>query len=378
VKLSKVNPLHNRYLRFSILIFVVLAQAAIVAGEDTSNTSESPRRRCGSGSYCGIYCLYTVMKLSDVDVEPSELVKPQYIGSPKGSSLAELKKAAEDYGLYAEPVGKLTSRELRQSHYPIILHVKSAADRKEYDHYELFLETKNGQARLYDPPEPVRLVPFRELAPRWDGTGLIVSAEPIDLGVVFASARKRFITYAGIALVVVLTVRWVRRRWLPSTAIMSRRRLFGLSIVGSVGLALSAMLCGMVYHFVNEESFLAHPNATSSIQQAHLANFIPKLTERQIRKMLNNTDIVFIDARLADDFKAGHLEGAINVPVDANDVQRREALAEIDKDTRIVVYCQSAGCKFAEKVAIELISDGFSNVSIFKGDWDKWTAKNDK
>ena len=378
MKLSKVNPLHNRFLHLSILILTVLAQAAIVAGQNTSKTPKNTRRQCGFGSYCGIYCLYSVMKLSDVDVEPKELVKPEYIGSPRGSSLAELKKAAEDYGLYAVPVAKLTTRELRQSHYPIILHVKSAADRKEYDHYELFLETKNGQARLYDPPEPVRLVPFRELAPRWDGTGLIVSAEPIDLGVVFASARKRFIMYAAIAIAVILLLRWGRRRWLPSTAIMSRRRLFSLSAAQGVGLALLALLCGMVYHFVNEEGFLAHPNATSSIQQAHLANFIPKLTERQIRKMLNNTDTVFIDARLVDDFKAGHLEGAINVPVDANDVQRREALAEIDKDTRIVVYCQSAGCKFAEKVAIELISDGFSNVSIFKGDWDKWTAKKDK
>lgn len=374
---------YGKCLCFLCLILAVSAKATIAdnpltAEKDSPKTVKSPSRRCRSGSYCGIYCLYAAMKLSNIDVDPEQLLKPGYIGSHKGSSLAELKKAAEDNGLYAVPVAKLTSRELRQSPYPIILHVKFAADKKEYDHYELFLETKDGRARLYDPPEPVRLVPFYELAPWWDGTGLIIAPSPIDLGTIFAAARKRFIMYAAIAVAVILVVRWGQRRWLPSAGMVSRHRLFALSIAEGAGLAVMALLCGMLYHFVNEEGFLAHQNGVASIQQAHLANFIPKLSGRQVRKMLNNTDTVFIDARLADDFKAGHLEGAINVPVDANDVQRREALAEIDKDTRIVVYCQSAGCKFAEIVAIKLMSDGFSNVSLFKGDWNKWTAKNDK
>lgn len=283
MKLSRANLLHNKFLRFSILSFFVLAQAGIVdyaiaAGEDnTSKMAKSPQRRCGFGSYCGIYCLYAVMKFSDIDIDPIELLKPEYIGSPRGSSLAELKKAAGDNGMYAAPVSKLTTRELRQSPYPVILHVKSAADEKEYDHYELFLETKNGQARLYDPPEPVRLVPFYQLAPRWDGTGLIVSADPIDLGTLFAPARRRFIIYAAVAIAVVLGVHWGQRRWLPKADTTSRRRLLGLSIAQGVGLAIAALLCGMLYHFANDEGFLAHANATASIQQAHMVNFIPNL-----------------------------------------------------------------------------------------------------
>lgn len=369
-------------MRFFILIFVVLAQVAIVdyaiaVGEDTSKTAKSPRRRCGFGSYCGIYCLYAATKTLGKDVDSRALIDPNYVGSAAGSSLAELKKAAEDNGLHAVPVGKLTTRELRQSPYPIIIHVKSAADRKEYDHYELFLETKDGRARLYDPPEPVRLVPFYQLAPRWDGTGLIVSAKPIDLGTVFAPARRRFIIYAAVAIAVILGVRWGRRRWLPTADVMSRHRLLGLSIAQGIGLAIAALLCGMVYHFVNDEGFLAHANATDSIQQAHLGSFIPKVNEKEIHKLLN-TNTVFIDARLKRDFEAGHLEGAINVPVNAGDDERSKAMAHIDKKARILVYCQTSDCGFAEKVAIKLISDGFSNISLFKGDWRKLAAKSNE
>jgi len=371
-----VNPLRNRYLHISILIFVVLAQAAIADGEDTSKTAKSPRKRC-IGSYCGIYCLYTVMKLSDIDVGPNELLKPEYIGSHKGSSLAELKKAAEDNGLYAAPVGKLTSRVLRQSPYPVILHVKSAADRKEYDHYELFLGTKDGCARLYDPPEPIRLVPFYKLASRWDGTGLIVSDMLIDLGAVFAPARKRFIIYAAIAIAVILSIRLVRRHWLPSLNMMSRPCSFGLSIAQAAGLTIVVLLWAMTYHFADDEGFLAHPDATAAIQQAHLDSFIPKLTERQVRKLLN-TDTVFIDARLPTDFEAGHLKGAINVPANTCQDEHQKAMSDVAKDARVVIYCQNAGCPFAKKVAIKLITDGYSNVSLFRGGWQKWAAKNNK
>jgi len=377
VNLSYAKTLYLSALILPVFLEPAISNDTIAAKQQSLNTANHPTKQCRSpGSYCGIYCLYAVMKLFDTNIDPKELLKPEYIGSRKGSSLAELKKAAEDNGLHAVPVRKLTSRELRQSPYPIILHVKSAADKKEYDHYELFLETKNGRARLYDPPEPVRLVPFWQLAPRWDGTGLIVSDRPIDLGTIFAPARKRFIIYAAIAVAAILIVHWARW-WLPSVAKMSRTRLFGLSIAQGAGLAVVALLFGMVYHLANDEGFLAHPNATGSIQKAHLANFIPKLSERQVHQLLN-TDTVFIDARFPHDFEAGHLEGAINILVNASDDERQKAMAHIDKKARIVVYCQSAGCKFAGKVAIKLISDGFSNVSLFKGSWHEWATKTNK
>lgn len=365
------------FLLLACILALLISGKTYADDENEQNPSESATaKRRPFHPHCGLYCLYTTMNLVNKKVDFRELVKPEYIGSRKGSSLAELKKAAEDNGLCAVPVSKLTSQALRNCPHPVILHVKSDTTSREYDHYELFLGTKNGQARLFNPPEPVRLVPFRNLAPRWDGNGLIVSAEQIDLGTIFAPARKRFIMYATITVVVILMVHWARRRWLPSRD-MPRRRLLGLSAAQGAALGIAALLCGMIYHFANDEGFLANVNATAAIQETHTGNFIPKISEKKARKLLD-TDTVFVDARFARDFKKDHLEGAINVPVDANDTEYQAATADIAKDARIVVYCQSAGCKFAEKVAIKLMSDGFSNVSIFRGGWHKWVAKSDK
>lgn len=375
------NNVGGRPQRFCLSLFVclsvIITSITIAAHENNQKPSEANSTKCkSSGPYCGVYCLYAVMKLSGQEVDFLRLVKPEYIGSRRGSSLAELKKAAEDYELYAIPVGKLTSRVLRNCPHPVILHVKSDAASKLYDHYELFLGTENAKVKIFNPPEPVRLVSFAELAPRWDGNGLIVSAEPINLSAIFATARNRFMLYAAIGVVMILSAR-LARQWFPQELINTRLKSLGISSAECAALGIAALLCGMLYHFANDEGFLAHENATASIQQAHQGSFIPKISESKVQKLLD-TDTVFIDARFTRDFEAGHLEGAINVPVDANDLEHQKVTADIAKDARIVLYCQSATCKFAEIVAIKLIKEGFSNISIFRGGWNEWVAKNGK
>ncbi|HUT29234.1 MAG TPA: rhodanese-like domain-containing protein [Sedimentisphaerales bacterium] len=366
-------------------IVCVCSLAVLAAGEidaaaqnsqKASETAAAPHK--SSGPYCGLYCVYTAMKiLGRENLEFRQLMKPQYIGSSEGSVLGELKKAAEDNGLYGVPAGKMTANVLRNCPYPVILHVKSQPTSRQYDHYELFLGIQNDEARLFSPPGPLRLTPFHELAPRWDGAGLVLSTEPIQLGAIFAPAKKRFGIYAGLTLAMILIVRW-GRRWLPQTLLNSRRKLLALSGAQAAAIALLALLAAFIYHFANEEGFLAHANAASSVQQAHLVNFIPKINEKEAGDLLDNGDAVFVDARYASDFEAGHLEGAISIPVDANEWQFEGVTSQIGRDVKIVVYCQSAGCRFAEKVAVRLLEDGFSNVSIFKGGWNEWVAKKDK
>jgi rhodanese-related sulfurtransferase len=363
-----------------VCVSVCLAADKSVAASETKQNEEAGTasvRPRSSHPHCGLYCIYTAMKLAGKEVDFKTLVKPEYLGSRKGSSLAELKQAVRDNGLYAESVAKLNSRVLKESPHPVILHVKSTADSKDYDHFELFLGTENGQAKLFNPPEPVRLAPFYELAPRWDGTGLIVSAEPIDLGTVFASARQRLVLYVVFGIAVIAILHWAKQRQLLLTSVNSRSKLFGLSILQTAGFVVIALLCGLVYHFANDEGFLAHANATTSVQQAHLGSFVPKISSKKVAKLINS-DTVIIDARFARDFEAGHIEGAVNVPVDIGDKGFRAAMVDIDKNARIVVYCQSAGCPFAVKTAKRLKDNGFSNISIFKGGWNEWKTKENK
>ena len=375
---NSVRRSHN-YLYLLLFICVLLASIdRKVLGVDVNKQKPfkpASAKRTSPDHYCGLYCVYAATKLAGQEVSFRELVKPEYVSSNKGSSLVELKRAAEDGALYAEQMEKLTSKVLKNSSYPVILHVKSDTKKKEYNHYVLFLGVQDGQAIIFDPPSQVELVPFHELATRWDGNGLIVSVIQIDLGSIFWPVWKQLIIYTVIAVTFVLMVNWGKQQWQTSLYRISLPRFFGLSIVQSMGLLLVALLGGMSYHFINNEGFLAHANTTASIELAHLGNFIPKINKAKVAQLLN-TKTVFVDARFEHDFEAGHLDGAINLPVNTSDENRQKLMASVAKGAHIVVYCQSDSCQFAEKVAIKLMSDGFYNVSLFRGGWRKWEITN--
>jgi rhodanese-related sulfurtransferase len=152
----------------------------------------------------------------------------------------------------------------------------------------------------------------------------------------------------------------------------------GVSGIQAAGVLSIVFFVSGTYHFLMPGGLLSlEGEVVEGMQNAYAGSFIPKISEKKVHKLLDS-DTVFIDARLARDFKAGHLKGAISVPVDANDVERQKVTADIAKDARIVMYCQSSACKYAEIVAIKLIDKGYSNISIFKGGWAEWVAKNGK
>ena len=86
------------------------------------------------------------------------------------------------------------------------------------------------------------------------------------------------------------------------------------------------------------------------------------------------SDIVLVDARFRGDFESGHFEEALNIPVNASLSEFRQASEGIAKKSKIVVYCHSAQCKFAEQISARLIKEGFTDVVVYQGGWTEWLA----
>jgi rhodanese-related sulfurtransferase len=341
------------------------------AESNDTAVSVKPQQK-STGGYCGIYCLYGAMKFLGRDCDPNGLIKQEYIGAPAGSSLAELKKCAEDYGLYATPVKRLSTKDLRGLSPPVIIHVKSYLTARVYDHYELFLGTRQDKALIYDPPRPIELTPFRTLAPRWDGSALIISDKPIDLGALTAPTRRRFAVYTVITIAVVLTLRWVRKHFFGISRVMNRKKALLLSLGQCTAIILTAGAGAFVYHSTNEEGLLAYREATASVQRAHSANFINKISTNRARRLHDGREAIFIDPRSDFAFNASHLKDAISIPPYATDDDRINITGQIDKNALIIVYCQKTDYRLAGILATKLLSDGFSNVQIYKGNWVQW------
>lgn len=86
------------------------------------------------------------------------------------------------------------------------------------------------------------------------------------------------------------------------------------------------------------------PPFSSAKDPVNLAGFVAQnvlsgrshlITWNDLEKM-NRNDYVLVDVRSADEYQNGHVEGALNIPVD----ELRDKLALLDKSKAIVVYCQ--------------------------------------
>ncbi len=189
-----------------VLALTIAAVLAVAfASAETDSTDSQILRYRSSGPYCGIYSVFAASRLLGREMNPRDLLKSEYVGSRKGSSLAELKRAAEDSGLHALAVGRLDTRMLKRSPYPMILHVKRNVDSNAFDHFEVFLGSNSEGALLYDAPRPIRIEPFSVLASRWSGSALVLSASPIDADAFFGPRRAALLIYmllGGAVLVV--------------------------------------------------------------------------------------------------------------------------------------------------------------------------------
>jgi rhodanese-related sulfurtransferase len=67
-------------------------------------------------------------------------------------------------------------------------------------------------------------------------------------------------------------------------------------------------------------------------------------------------DVVILDVRPAEEFAAGHIPGALSVPLDQLDA----ALSRLPKRARIVAYCRGPYCVLAPQAVERLRTRGFN------------------
>ena len=81
---------------------------------------------------------------------------------------------------------------------------------------------------------------------------------------------------------------------------------------------------------------------------------------------------IFLDARYPEDFRAGHVQGAINLPYEEYEDHAPQVLPNLPKDEEIIAYCDGTECETSLLLARELIELGYQDVKVFFGGWQEW------
>lgn len=92
--------------------------------------------------------------------------------------------------------------------------------------------------------------------------------------------------------------------------------------------------------------------------------------EQQIEK----ENVQLIDVRTPEEYRAGHIEGAINI--DFKGEEFLEQFSELDKDEPVYLYCRSGNR--SAKASDLLVEAGFKNIIDLKGGYLAWVAEEKK
>lgn len=101
----------------------------------------------------------------------------------------------------------------------------------------------------------------------------------------------------------------------------------------------------------------------------------PEISTEDMRRIARDRSAVILDTRVAEQFEAGHIAGAINLDGRApGQPDVVSALVGGDKSTALVLYCNGPFCKRSRELARELAAQGFSNVSRYQLGIPIWRA----
>ena len=89
-----------------------------------------------------------------------------------------------------------------------------------------------------------------------------------------------------------------------------------------------------------------------------------------LMERLSDGNVVVLDVRPEEEYRAGHIPGALSVPVDALEA----ALQALPKDKEIVAYCRGPYCVFSDEAVTLLRSRGYQARRLAEGLPD-WRAK---
>jgi rhodanese-related sulfurtransferase len=82
--------------------------------------------------------------------------------------------------------------------------------------------------------------------------------------------------------------------------------------------------------------------------------------------------VLFVDARPAEMFMAGHIKGAVSMPVEEVDQLIEDFVKTHDPDTHIITYCSGRECEDSHLLADRLSDYGFTHVQVFVDGFPAW------
>jgi rhodanese-related sulfurtransferase len=107
-----------------------------------------------------------------------------------------------------------------------------------------------------------------------------------------------------------------------------------------------------------------HLASVDRVRNAYLgADDVDEVTRDELLQHLEAGDVTLIDVRPSEEYAAGHIPGALSLPLD----ELGDRLASLPGDTTIVAYCRGSYCVLAREAVRALAASGLDATRLRDG-----------
>ncbi len=115
------------------------------------------------------------------------------------------------------------------------------------------------------------------------------------------------------------------------------------------------------------DASIAGLGAVERAARDYLGEEVDAIGRDELITRLRAGDVVLVDVRPAEEYEAGHIEGAHSIPIE--ELQKR--LAELPADQAVVAYCRGPFCAYAHQAVRLLQANGREARRLGEG-WPEW------
>ncbi|MFJ3958044.1 ArsR/SmtB family transcription factor [Arthrobacter sp. NPDC090010] len=105
---------------------------------------------------------------------------------------------------------------------------------------------------------------------------------------------------------------------------------------------------------------------------AHFARhpWVNPVSAEELASLLESDAVTVVDVRTADEFRRGHVKGAISIPLP----ELKGRMDELPQGTPVVAYCEGPYCLASPQAAELLAAAGYESMNI-KGGYTAWKRR---
>ena len=144
--------------------------------------------------------------------------------------------------------------------------------------------------------------------------------------------------------------------------------------LNAAGILIVAAACGAASQAVRRDPIPWVENWANHIEAKALKEGIPLVTAQNALAFLQSGSHVILDARPAADYAAGHISTARSVPYSSVEEALVGVQAVLTPAQPIMAYCSGKNCDESFLLTQYLRRQGFTNVVLFAGGFETWSA----